>query len=209
MDTSNPGAAFEEPVFARTTRREPARSSEGLGREGGSAYIVALLVLIVLSIVGLSLVLVTQTEMQIGANDQTLHQTFYASDAGINVSTALALASGDYLAPSFVFNQRSPLPNVNVADRVDVSRFMLLSYQCCNYCPCEDDTEKFVKALHGVTATSTHVAWRGAGLPPADAPPRAQKTLSVMIEFQPWPEPPSARSGAFPLNEQEAAKVKF
>ncbi|MBV8202862.1 MAG: hypothetical protein JOZ15_19775, partial [Acidobacteria bacterium] len=56
--------------------------------ERGSAFIVALLVLVVLTIAGLALTLMTQTEMRIGANEREANRTFYASDSGIQVSTA-------------------------------------------------------------------------------------------------------------------------
>jgi hypothetical protein len=66
--------------------------------EAGSAYIIALLVLVVLSILGLSLALISQTEMQIGANDLTAHRTFYGSEGGFNQALARLLTVNSSIA---------------------------------------------------------------------------------------------------------------
>jgi hypothetical protein len=57
-------------------------------RERGSAYIIALLVLVVLSLLGLSLALISQTELQIGANELSAHRVFYGAESGINIALA-------------------------------------------------------------------------------------------------------------------------
>lgn len=54
----------------------------------GSAYIVTLLVLFILTTIGLSLTLVTQTEMLIGSQERDIQNVFYASDAGLEIVTA-------------------------------------------------------------------------------------------------------------------------
>jgi Tfp pilus assembly protein PilX len=64
--------------------------------EEGSAYLVTLLLLIVLTLMGLSLALVTSTESQIGANERILERVFYTSDAGVGIAAARILVSSDY-----------------------------------------------------------------------------------------------------------------
>lgn len=66
--------------------------------QAGSAYIIALLVLVVLSILGLSLALVSQTEMQIGANDLTTHRAFYGSESGKNQALSRMLTVNSSVA---------------------------------------------------------------------------------------------------------------
>ena len=61
--------------------------------ERGSAYLVALLVLVLLTIIGLSLSLITQTEMQIGANERLIERSFYVADSGISLATARTLVT--------------------------------------------------------------------------------------------------------------------
>lgn len=178
------------------------------GRKGerGSAYIVALLALVLLTILGLSLVLITQTEVQIGANERTVSRTFYAADSGLAVAAAQALASGDYTAPSFTINQERAGGIGNLADIVEVSPTVPLTAVRCNWCPANDDgTPKFFRVTHAVTAESARLAWSTSGAPPDDATVLGQKTLSVMFEFEPWPSPPTE-----PIADAIAlAKVRF
>ena len=65
------------------------------GQEHGSAYIAALLVLVLLTIFGMSLVLITSTERQIGTNQRTISRMFYNADSG----TAVAIAEAGRSAP--------------------------------------------------------------------------------------------------------------
>ena len=59
--------------------------------EAGSAYVITLLALVVLTILALSLALVTQTEVQVGSNERTVSRTFYSADSGLGVAVAEAL----------------------------------------------------------------------------------------------------------------------
>ena len=56
--------------------------------EAGSAYIMVLLALVVLTIMGLSLSFMTQTELQIGANERVTTRVFYAADAAVDAALA-------------------------------------------------------------------------------------------------------------------------
>ena len=53
--------------------------------EEGSVFIVALLALVLLTVIGLSLALVTETEMLLGGNEKLITETFYAAEMGVNV----------------------------------------------------------------------------------------------------------------------------
>ncbi len=53
--------------------------------EAGSVFIVALLALVLLTVIGLSLALVTETEMLLGGNERLITETFYAAETGVNV----------------------------------------------------------------------------------------------------------------------------
>ena len=65
--------------------------------DAGSAYVITLLALLVISVLGLSLVFITQTEMQIGSNERTIQRVFYAAESGLAISTARILVSQDYV----------------------------------------------------------------------------------------------------------------
>ncbi len=59
--------------------------------ERGSVFIVALLALVLLTVVGLSLALVTETEMLLGSNEQVITETFYAGETGASVAIGQAM----------------------------------------------------------------------------------------------------------------------
>ncbi len=62
-------------------------------REQGSVFIVSLMVLVMLTVIGLSLALVTETEMLIGGNEQVIHETFYAAETGMAVAVSQLMVS--------------------------------------------------------------------------------------------------------------------
>jgi Tfp pilus assembly protein PilX len=173
--------------------------------EAGSAYILTLMALVVLTVLGLALALITQTEVQVGANEKTIHRTFYAADSGLGIAAAQALASGRYTPTTVVLN-RTQVGNANIADRVRISTLAPILTVRCDWCPANDDgVPEFWKVHHAATATAQRVSWTGVGEPPADARVHASKTLSAMFEFQPWPTPP-VESIADP---EALRKIKF
>lgn len=60
--------------------------TQASGAQCGSVFIVALLALVLLTVIGLSLALVTETEMLLGGNEQVITETFYASETGVSVA---------------------------------------------------------------------------------------------------------------------------
>jgi Tfp pilus assembly protein PilX len=168
--------------------QEPIRQAHR--GEAGSAYILALMALVVLTILGLALAFITQTEVQIGANEKTANRTFYAADAGIEVSAAQALASNRYSPTTIVLNQTT-VGEARAADRIRISQMTTVSRSFCDWCPQNyQGLPKFLTIHNAVTATSERITWTGSDDPPADASLLGQKTLSVMYEFSPMPDPP-------------------
>ena len=156
-------------------------------RQGGSVYITTLVVLLVLTMLGLSIALITQSEMQIGLNERLGQTMFYAAGSGIDVATAKALAVQDLRAMRIDQVVPRTLPNLNVRNRVDVSRFRPIMDSPCDLCQINDGLA-YAKLHHQVDATATRIGWQGAPTPvPAGVSPLAQKRLEVMISFQPWP----------------------
>ena len=69
--------------------------------ERGSLFLVAILTLFILTLVGLSLAVVTETEMLLGGNEWAIQEIHYAAEAGINVQVAQMLVGGDPAAKTF------------------------------------------------------------------------------------------------------------
>ena len=85
--------------------------------EAGSAYVITLLALVVLTILALSLALVTQTEVQVGSNERTVSRTFYSADSGLGVAVAEAL-----LVNNNPDNPTLPGPRTVLLNKVSVGR---------------------------------------------------------------------------------------
>ncbi len=182
------------------TRQRALRRSES-----GSAYIITLLALVVLTILALALTMVTQTEVQVGANEKTINRTFYAADSGLGIAAAEALTNARYDGLTVLLN-RNTIGNHNTADRVTISSFVPIPLARHHWGPpTQAGLPKFWNVQHAVTATSERIAWKGSGSPPTDATLLGQKTLSSMFSFQPWTTPPVES-----LPEGDALKqVKF
>ena len=167
--------------------RRPVRSHRS---QRGSVYVITLVVLLVLTVLGLSIALITQSEMQIGINERLSETMFYAAGSGIDVATAKALVAGDMRAMRLDQVVPRGLPNLNVRNRVDVSTFKPIMNSPCDLCMINDG-ETYRKIHHLVDATATRVGWQGA-VEPAKPTPLAQKRLEVMVAFQPWRLNPQA-----------------
>lgn len=181
----------------------PLRRAASHG-ESGSAYILVLLALVVLTIMGLSLAFMTQTEVQIGANDRVVSRVFYAAESGIAASATRAIVSADYSAHTYTFTEPGTVPGLDFKSSVDVSPVLPILDSPCNLCEINNagtySEKSFRKINHAVTAVAT----RYSG---SNTTPLAQKTLTAMIEVQPWKVSPEAYTA---INDPaQLAKIKF
>lgn len=158
--------------------------SERLSGEAGSAYIIALLVLVVLSIAGLSLALITGTESTIGSAERAQNRTFYAADSGIAVGlTNLLNRSYQPLRFSTAGFEQSA---INKTDQVDVSCIFPLRIYFCNLCTANSGSQ-FFNINHVYMSTATRY---GLGQP------LAQQQLVVSLQTEPAQMPPSSEDCA-------------
>ena len=172
--------------------------------EAGSAYMIVLLALVVLTILALSLAFLTQTEVQIGANERVTNRVFYAAESGIASATARALVTADYREHTYTFTEPGTAGVLGFTEVVDVSPILPILDAPCNLCEINNagtySEKSFRKINHAVTATATRNTTGGTI-------PLAQKTLTAMIEVQPWKTSPEA---FLPINDPtQLAKIKF
>jgi Tfp pilus assembly protein PilX len=179
--------------------------------EAGSAYIIVLLVLVVLAIFGIALSLITQTEMQVGSNERTLNRVFYAANAGIELAVARAVVTADHTPQEFVYTDSGAVmanSKLELGTQVSVSAFHPIQVTACNLCEINNvgsyADKAFYKVNHAVTAQATRFATLTAG---STRTPLAQKTVSAMVEIQPFR--PSVQSLASVTDPTELAKIKF
>jgi hypothetical protein len=152
----------------------------------GSAYLVALLALALLTGVGLVTALIAQTEMLIGGNERAIQGLFYAAESGLAASLARALADDNY-SPAVL-----DLPSHQgggISHHVETSAFHLVLSVPCNLCEVGAagyGADRWRRLAFAVTARARRGS-AGRGLWSGEA---AQSTL---IEVEPW-SPPDATS---------------
>jgi Tfp pilus assembly protein PilX len=170
--------------------------------EAGSAYIIALMALVILSIIGLGLALVTQTEMQIGGGEKTLQKVFYAADTGVQNAVARAIVNKDFSQLTFVLKDNEKTL-AGFQHEVTDSPFMPLLNAPCNLCEVNDQGEyghdQYKKVNFGETPTAVRKnVWKTSDSLGA-------KTLSTLVEIQPYQITPDALAPI--LNDPNAASL--
>jgi len=151
--------------------------------ESGSAYIIALLVLVVLSLLGLGLALISQTELQIGANELTSHRALYNAENGIHLALARKLTVNSTVAESSIEETYRMLfvipepkqrtdgtyidPNAlpsgasKFGEALEVSPFYRIVEACCDGCACNEGGQQLVDVTFAVVSRSDRIVWDG------------------------------------------------
>lgn len=171
--------------------------------ESGSAYLVAILALVVLTVVGLSLALITQTEMQIGANERSIERAFYTADSGIALATAKTLVTR---RPAWSEVKKLTEPEgygFRLEHRMDISPFFPIGSSPCNLCDINNAGEYGSKNYHRTNHAVVSIAVRRV---PGTETSLAERALAAMVEFQPWELPPEAVLAI--QDEAQLAKLK-
>jgi Tfp pilus assembly protein PilX len=172
--------------------------------ERGSAYVVTLLALVVLTILALSLTLVTQSEMQIGVNERIIQRVFYAADSGIAATTARSLVTNDFSARTLVLEEPETNQLLNFRNTAEITPLVPILDAPCNLCEINNAGTYSDKAYRKISHAVTVNAARLGG---ADDTQTASKTISAMIDLQPWKDPPQAY---LPIDDPDAlAKIKY
>lgn len=180
-------------------------------QQAGSAYIVSLLVLVLLTVIGLSLAITTQTELQIGTNEQIATRVFYAADAGVEVAMARGLAAADHSARTFrITDDGQDMQNSGYRffSEIEITPFVPILDTTCNLCEINNagsySENAFRKINHAVLSTARRFSTYDGG---ATTSLKAKKEIAGMVEFQPWKVSPDALA---PLNDPvQMAKIKF
>ena len=171
-------------------RLTPATSRRRPEHESGSAYVISLVALILLTIVGLSLTVVTQAELQIGANEAQANRVFYAAESGISHSTARALTNADYASMTLEVDEPYGNPVLSPKYQIASSAFLPILDSPCNLCEINNVGSYSDRAYRKVNHA---IAVQGRRVAGAEESPLAQKAISSMLEAQPWRiSPPEA-----------------
>ena len=153
-------------------------------REAGSAFVIALLVLVVLSILGLSLMLVTAGENQVGANERMVNRVFYTADSGLAVAASRILVANDYsaLTEELVFKDPTAT-SVNMSNTVRTGRVIPLLDAPCDLCQISNVGSYNEKTFRKMANHLTAEGFREVGATGVEV---ARKRVEAVLEMQPW-----------------------
>ena len=180
------GGATVSPPRSPEHRRpeEPVMTSDSItrSREQGSAYLIALMALSLLTILGVSVSLVTQTEILSSSQERIIERTFYAAESGLEASTARALGEGDF-GPVEHVASRTELEQgslMKVQERVQSSPFFCMGDAPCNLCSINQGAQ-YVRRNHMVAVNATRSAVGGDGTEAL----LGRKSLSAHFDVEP------------------------
>ena len=145
--------------------------------EAGSAYLFALMALLVLTVLGLSLAVITQTEVQIGGAERSANRVLYGADAGMRVQLAGALGFRDYDERTITLDTASAA-GVLFDEIIQASTFYPVNTSPCNVCSSNTGGEQYWFIDHVVSSEARRVLQ-------ADGTVQARKLVSQMFAIEP------------------------
>lgn len=157
----------------------------------GSAFILVLMALIVLTIFGLALASITQSELNIGSNERTSARTFYASEAGMALLTARKNVLNDSAAKTYVLPDTvRTLGDQTTRDQVQLSILLPILNAPCNLCEINNDTSYsaiFERSNGSYAIFATRVGVKADKISTTVV---AQRAVAGMLDLQPAKVPP-------------------
>ena len=149
--------------------------------ESGTAFLLALFALVILTLLGLTLSLTTQAEMGLGDRERSAQRVFYAAEAGFSPAVARALLDADHSPQQFAVSEVNAL---GLHDEVDVSSFFPVLAVPCDLCEIHNlavyNGQQYYEVTHAVASRGTRL---GNGTEASG--PIAEKGLSVMVDVHP------------------------
>lgn len=161
----------------------PSLRAERNASEAGSAYLAVLLVLVVLTILGLSLAVVTQTEVIIGGSEKQATRQTYGANSAIEMATGTEMVSAGSAAHQFILAERTERilgTDTTISDLICTSPYVQIHTSICNLCMMNQDAE-YSAVQYGVTAVALRRDGTGAGGFRASS-----KAVGAVIALEPW-----------------------
>lgn len=156
----------------------PEKSAHRSSRESGSAYVLVLLVLLVLTLLGLVLAFITQSEVEVGANERTVNRVFYGAEAGVTVAVTNLLIANDRTAQNLTFMDPG---STTLGTHVAIPAMAEVNTGPCNLCEINQGSD-YKAITNEVVVTATRFGVDSGGKETV----LATKNLDLMVEFQPF-----------------------
>ena len=172
------------------SRHDSTDSRAAARRQEGSAYVVTLMILLVLSVIGLSLTIVTQTESSIGSQERLIQSVFYAAEGGLNAALSRRLVR-DGRPLDYELRGEGVVSGITAKNSTQVrANFVQVGRSSCFGCEeSETGEDRFVSALYYGEADATRRAGQGNDC----AIPLARKGMTWMVQAFPVPDDKSSR----------------
>lgn len=170
--------------------------------ESGSAYMIALLALVVVTIIGMSLVLVTGTEVQMGSTERRLTRTFYNADAGISIGLANLLNNrSTQQIVATLANTPEDLPKV---EEIDVGCMVPVARYYCNLCS-TNNGNNFYNMNYLVQSTATRY---GVVAGTTERHQLARQNVDANLQIEPT-QPPELHDYCVEAQRRRAASLRY
>jgi len=152
-------------------------------RERGSAYLIVLFLLVLITVFGLSLSVITQTESQIGASERVATRNFFAVESGIAIAVARKQVTNLEAGRVFdTLDAHTSSSGVQVANRITLSPLVTVSEAPCNLCSINDrQGDEYKQIEYAQNITAERIARQGS----SSASVIALKQTSVVLGRQP------------------------
>ena len=149
--------------------------------ERGSAYLFALLALLVLTVIGLSLVVITQTEVQIGGAEKSASRVLFGADSGLRIQFGLSRFAAT--KPRKMILETATVGSTDLEESVDVSPFFPIYSGPCSLCTVNLGDDRYWAINYVVNAQAQRIGTAGTS-----TAPQASRRLSQMFFIQPEKE---------------------
>lgn len=147
--------------------------------EEGSAYLAVLMLLVVLTIIGLSLSVITQTEVIIGGSEKQSTRQLFSAGSGVQLASVYEMVSRDSASHRLSIGQRVETWGsqvTTIGDRVCTTPYLQIQSGTCNLCMMNQDNE-FAAVQYGVTSSA---------LRHGDDELAARRTVGAVVALEPW-----------------------
>ncbi len=156
-------------------------------RNNGTAYLISLLVMLVLTLMGLALTTLTQTELLIGSNERQIQRLFFAADSGRSASTAKALVANDYFPYEFELEEKQLWSTTAPTTRnsVRMSAFYPAQAEICDLC---DSANQYSERDNPLSRIAFTVGSTSTRINDYDGSELGHKTIGTMVDVHPLEE---------------------
>ena len=180
------------------TSRNPFFRVRATRGEEGSALMFALLALVFLTIIGLSLAVVTETEMMIGNNEQIAQETFYAAEAGVAAAISRLMITNSLDQDYFFIPVKNDDDDVTLGDKtlgyvVDFTDIYPVAWEDAPWTKANAD-DKYLSVFFRMDVRARRMAWDTT-----DKGPDCEAEIDTTLT-------PTSSSGDDPFDQIQAEK---